>query len=284
MSVPFTFIAKKIVTSALLPPGLFIVLLLLSAMFVKRLRLWSIIFACIIYVSSIEPMAELLLRPLEDAFQPSSMEEIKKCDAYVVLGAGVRDNVPDINGTGALNTHALPRVITAYRLYQINKRPIILSGGRIFKRATEADIAATLLMSLGVPKRHIFKEDKSIDTAENAEYVKTIADKLKVRKIVLITSASHMRRSHLLFSNYFREIAPYPTDYQTSRNSYDLLSYLPDTQSLESVSMAVKEYLGVCWYYWGSHRLLGLTSPPPPAGPRPTSWVPRPPLLAPFGS
>jgi uncharacterized SAM-binding protein YcdF (DUF218 family) len=243
------FILKKILTAMFLPLGFIIILLLLCALFMrKRHRICAFILAALIYVLSINPTAELFMRPLEDAYEPASLAEVNTCDAYVVLGGGITENVPDIDGKGALSAYALPRVATAYRLYMRAKKPIIFSGGKIFNRAPEAEIAKRFLISLGVPSHHIITEEKSMDTYENAQYVKEIADRYQFKKIVLITSAFHMKRSYLLFNKRFQEIVPYPTDYQTSRGSYDVLSFLPNAGSLGLIEIAAKEYLGILFY------------------------------------
>jgi uncharacterized SAM-binding protein YcdF (DUF218 family) len=243
------FILKKIITSIFLPLGFVIILLLLFAFFMqKRFRTLMVILAVLIYVLSINPTAEIFMRPLEDAYKPASFVEVSTCDAYVVLGGGINENVPDIDGKGTLSSYALPRVMTAFRLYLKAKKPIIFSGGKIFDRAPEAEIARRFLISLGVPSYHIITEAKSIDTYENAQYVKEIADAHQFRKILLITSAAHMKRSYLLFNKRFKEIVPYPTDYRTSRGNYDVLSFLPNAWSLGLVEFAAKEYLGILFY------------------------------------
>jgi len=57
-----------------------------------------------------------------------------------------------------------------------------------------------------------------------------------------------MKRSYLLFNKQFNEVVPYPTDYRTSRGSYDVLSFLPNATSLGQVEIATKEYLGILFY------------------------------------
>ena len=117
------FILKKIITSIFLPLGFVIILLLLSGVFMKKkLRICAIILAVLIYVLSINPTAELFIRPLEDAYKPASLAEVATCDAYVVLGGGINENVPDIDGKGALSAYALPRVIDGIQaLYERQK-------------------------------------------------------------------------------------------------------------------------------------------------------------------
>ena len=245
------FIIKKLVTALLLPPGIFIVALLVTALFAKnKLRIWLFILAGLLYAVSIEPTARLFMMPLEDAYKLPTMTQVGQCDAYVVLGAGVIDNAPDITGPGALSEQALARVMAAYRLYRVHRKPIIFSGGKIFNKPAESDIAVKTFLSLGVQRGRIIKEDRSVDTAENARFVKEVADRQGIKKIVLITSAYHMKRSCMLFNRYFKdtEIVAYPAHYETSRGNYSLLSWLPDGDRLAISGMALKEYLGIAFY------------------------------------
>ncbi len=244
-----TFVLKKIITAMFLPVGFVILLFVFFALFFReRLRALVFTVALFIYVLSISPTADFLAGPLENAYSPPSLESLETCDAYVVLGGGINDNAPDISGKGTLSAFALPRVMTAYRLYVKTQKPIVFSGGRILGRTAEAEIAKRFLISLGVPPHHIIAEEKSVDTYENARYVKEIADQYQFKKIVLITSALHMKRSCLLFSKRFKEMVPYPTDYQSSRDRYDLLNFLPNAWNINIVEFAVKEYLGILYY------------------------------------
>jgi uncharacterized SAM-binding protein YcdF (DUF218 family) len=243
------FIVKKLITHCLLPPGIFIILLLIAFVFLKRrLRFVALLFALFIYVLSIGPTKDLLLVPLEDSFPVPAIETVKTGDAYVVLGGGIYDNAPDVDGKGTLSGDALARVLAAYKLYRISKKPVILSGGRILGRTAEADIAKRTLLSLGVGEKDIITESKSMDTYENAMFVKELCDAHKIKRIVLVTSAYHMKRSHLLFSRHFREIIPCPAGYITSRTKYDALSFLPSAAALADLSLAMKEYMGIAFY------------------------------------
>jgi len=243
------FILKKLITSAIVPPGCFIVMILISACFLKKKsRIFALSLAVLLYCSSIEPFSNLLLLPLENAYSPFTFTSIKDGNAYVVLGGGVKDNVPDIEKKGMVGNDALPRYVYAYRLYRINRKPIIISGGKIFKRSSEAEIAKKLLLSLGVDKDDILIEEKSRDTFENAKHVKELTEKHGIKKIILVTSAFHMKRSMLIFDKFFKETIPCPTGYNISKADYDLLSFLPNASSMESTAIALKEYMGILFY------------------------------------
>jgi uncharacterized SAM-binding protein YcdF (DUF218 family) len=243
------FILKKIITFSILPPGIFILLLLLGAIFLKkRLKLFLVSLAILLYIFSIEPTKDLLLVPLENAFKIPSINEVKTYDAYVVLGGGIYDNAPDIDGIGIPGEDALARIVCAFRLFRLSKKPIIFSGGSIGERKPESEVAKKLFLFMGIDENYIVSDNRSMDTFENAAYVKNLADKHKITKIVLITNAYHMKRSKMLFDKHFKEVLPFPTGYKTSRMKYDVFSYLPNAGNIAIISVAIKEYLGIIFY------------------------------------
>ncbi len=243
------FILKKIVTYALLPPGCFIVLLLLSVFLVrKRFKVVALLLAAILYLSTIAPVHDLLVVPLEDAYKIPSADEVKTGDVYVVLGGGVYDFAPDIDGKGALGGESLSRLACVYRLYRVDRKPIIYSGGALFNGQPETEVAKRVLLSLGVNEKDIIAEAESKDTYENAKLVKEATEKRKLNRIVLISSAFHMKRSKLLFDKFFKGAIPYPTAYRTSRTAYNVLGYLPDASNMAGAALALKEYMGILFY------------------------------------
>lgn len=244
-----TFVLKKIITYIILPPGIIILFLLISVIFVKkRLKLLVLILALALYVCSIEPTGNMLLMPLEYTYKPPPMEDIRKCDVYVVLGGGINENAPSIDGEGTLTSDALFRLFEAYRLYVIQKKPIIFSGGMVFGKKAEADVARRLLLSLGLIEKHVIAESQSKDTYENAKFVKQICETYKFKKILLVTNAYHMKRSTMLFKKYFHDAIPYPVGYKTQKKPYNILSFLPDASNISAISIALKEYMGILFY------------------------------------
>ncbi|MCX7858102.1 MAG: YdcF family protein [Deltaproteobacteria bacterium] len=242
------FFLKKILTPFFVPPGIFVTILVIISLFSrKNTRRLSIFLAILLYIFSIEPTKDAFLKPLEDAHPFPLLDEIRTCQAYVVLGATVREGVPELSGKGELSEEGYQRAVTAYRLYRIEKKSIILTGGSVSKRDEYSPYAKRFLSSLGVEGSDIILETRSRDTYENAKYTKDIAERLGIKKILLITNAYHMKRSYVLFSQYF-DVIPFPLGYKTSKRPYDLISFLPDASNLEGVACAIKEYLGLFYY------------------------------------
>ena len=57
-----------------------------------------------------------------------------------------------------------------------------------------------LLQVMGVPASAILQERESRDSHDNAVYTAAMLNRLGMKKILLVTSAFHMRRSEALFA------------------------------------------------------------------------------------
>ncbi len=243
------FLLKKIVTVLILPPGIFLLLLVAGIFFVKkRFRTFLFGLCLLLYLLSIEPTKDLLLLPLENRYPAPSLGKMHHASAIVVLGGGALENAPDIDGPGALTGDSLTRVVAAYRLHVHLKKPILVAGGALRGHKPEAEISRDVLYRLGVRREFVLAESKSRDTKENAQFAGAICKQRNWNRIVLVTSAYHMRRSLMLFHGLLDEIVPCPTDYKTFRGPYTYWSFFPDASNLTDTAIAVKEYLSILYY------------------------------------
>ena len=135
----------------------------------------------------------------------------------------------------------------AAQLFKQLKLPLIVSGGSPLRGKGEAEavVAARTLVSLGVPISYVVKEEESRNTWENAQL---IAEKYGYRRVILVTSAYHMRRSIKAFRDNGMEPVPAPTDYKPNRIPYKLIDYFPNAGSLGDLYRALHEYLGMLFY------------------------------------
>jgi uncharacterized SAM-binding protein YcdF (DUF218 family) len=243
------FFAKKAVTALLLPPGIFVLFLLLAALFIrKRIRVVLLGLALVLYLVSIEPVRDLIVLPLENAYPVPSWSELQRVDAIVVLGGGLIENAPDIDGPGVLTADSLARVLGAHRLHTALKKPIIVSGGPGSGGIPESEVSRKVLLRLGVRGELVLTETGSRDTSENARFTWDICEKRNWKRIALVTSAYHMKRATLLYEKLFGTVVPYPTEYRTARRGYSYFSFLPDASYLADIAVASKEYLGIIYY------------------------------------
>jgi uncharacterized SAM-binding protein YcdF (DUF218 family) len=236
----------KFIYSFLLPPGIYIILLLLfGCMMHKKNKLYGkilIAFTLLFYLLSTELVGELIIKSLEQRYQPPNHPN---GDVIVMLGGGATSDTPDINGLGQLSGSSANRLLTAVRLYKAIDAPIIVSGGKVFSDSgNEAEIAKRQLLSLGVPANEILIENKSLNTAQNAQYTKKLLDQFHFHKPILVTSAFHMYRSVKNFAKVGVTVEPYPTDYKTSKKTVIYPGkFVPS--DLSNLRTSLKEYLGL---------------------------------------
>lgn len=184
-------------------------------------------------------------------------EDAPKADAIVILGGGMGANTNVYKYAEMWG--GADRVWHAARLWKAGKAPIVIASGTGEREAT-----IPLLRDFGVPEAAIVVEDKARNTEENAKFVEDIlnrvehVDRVEGRrpKILLVTSAWHMRRSLLMFNKYAPrlEIIPAATDYEAlvrTGSGFGLGDMLPSVDCLVANSVCFKECIG----YWG-YRLF----------------------------
>lgn len=200
------------------------------------------------------PVSQKLIFDLENEYPPTLVESLPKVDAIVVLG-GMINPIPHYEKVELLSS--ADRLTDAVILWKNQKADfIIFTGGSgiLFQEdAIEAEYAQKFLISLNVPKEKIILESKSRNTFENAFYVSKILEEKKWKKILLITSAFHMKRALGCFQKFGIEVIPYPTDYRALRKVLNWDTFLPSVGALETSTIAIKEWLGIIAYYWSGY-------------------------------
>ncbi|OHE67784.1 MAG: hypothetical protein A2Z99_07750 [Treponema sp. GWB1_62_6] len=174
-------------------------------------------------------------------------------DVIVVLGGSTKP-AASIAGHIELND-AMERLIAAALLYRARIAPIILftggSGDISHPDDKEAPLAAELLKLMGVPREAILLEAESRNTHENATLSKPLLDSIGASRIVLVTSAWHMRRSAGIFGKAGYDFVPYAADSLVDPFSFPA-DLFPDAGALDRSTRIFRELAGVVAY-----RLLG---------------------------
>ena len=98
------------------------------------------------------------------------------------------------------------------------------------------------------PDGAIVQEGKSRDTYQNAVYTAQMLKELGIRRILLVTSAFHMRRAQALFVAQGLEVVPAPTDYQRLASPPLMSPWMPSVSDLWQSTYALHEIMGF-WVY-----------------------------------
>lgn len=256
----FLFLSK-LLPLFVYPLGLSCLLLLVALWLFWRRSRWTFVpilvaFLILVTTGNVR-FSNNLVKSLEWQYLPS--ENLPLAEAIVVLGGATRNDeppriIPDMSDRG-------DRLLYAAKLYKDGVAPlIILTGGRIQwygGESSEARSMATILELMGIPRDVMILESRSLNTYENAVYTKEILNKKNIKQILLVTSATHMPRSLAIFKKQGINAIPAPTDFMISeRNLIEnqfstesrILSYIPDTESLDRTTQALKEYIGTSIY------------------------------------
>lgn len=251
-----TYESGKLLSLLLYPlsQALLLGLLGLLAILLRRPRpaFWIIAAATgWLYICSTALFADFLMGILERDYPPQALPLAARADAIVLLGGAIRGDTQP--GTlGDLNQQA-DRLVHAAELYQAGRAPwLLVSGGGAEGVRTEAEIMSEILQVMGVPASAIVLEDKSRNTYQNAVLSAGILSARGMRRILLVTSAFHMRRSEALFAAQGLEVIPAPTDYQRLLAPAVVPGWLPSVSDLWQSTHALHELLG----YW-VYRLRG---------------------------
>jgi uncharacterized SAM-binding protein YcdF (DUF218 family) len=173
-------------------------------------------------------------------------------DAIVVLGGAVGPSVPPRVYPDL--TDASDRVWHAARLYQAGKAPIVVASGGTLpwkdQEFREADVMQRLLQSWGVPSDSVLLEGASAITYENARFTADLASERGIDRVLLVTSALHMRRALATFRSQDVNALPAATDYRVVEQHRTVLDLLPDAGALAGSTAAIREYVGFWVYEW----------------------------------
>ena len=184
---------------------------------------------------------------LERQYPSVPVAKLPQADAIVVLGGGLgsptRQTVYPELYPGA------DRGWQAARCFHAGKAPVILFSG-----VSEGPGMRQFLNDLGVPPGKILLEAESRNTFENGVFTREKLKALKAKKVILVTSAWHLRRAVMTFRQMGVEVIPSGCDYEAlSLQSWlcpmSVLYYLPSPDFLAKNSIVMKEHIGY-WAYW----------------------------------
>lgn len=239
----------KLLYAWLLPPGLFILALLVTCWRCRKIVRFSKVLPVIllIYLLSISAVSDRIIKPLEDYYPQPPLCELKEAQAIAILDGGSCGGVPDFDGEGQISMWAANRHFMGLRLHRALHLPIIFSGGLVYEESgVEAETAVRLYKTCGVEDKYLLADVQSRNTVENARFTRQLCEQNGFKKIILITSAYHMPRSVTLFRREGVDVIPYPTDYLTNKTLvFDAFAFTPNHHSVSLAAIAIKEYLGI---------------------------------------
>ena len=247
---------SKIATLLIYPLSLSLLGLVLAALLRRRgsntlASLLTLVAVLWLYFCSTEWGASTLMTPLEAAYPAFTDEELPRAEAIVVLGGAINGETR-FGQDGDFN-HAAERLWRAATLYLADKAPLlVLSGGtRVEGELPGSHLMAEKLVSIGLPRDALLQESESRTTRENGQQSYALLRQRDIQHILLVTSASHMRRASAVFVAQGFAVTAVATDHQTPLRVGPVPGWLPTVERLGRSTQAIHEWVG----YWVYDRL-----------------------------
>ena len=191
---------------------------------------------------SFQPISNAILSPLENSHK--ALIEIPKVNYILVLGSGHKSD-ESLSITSQVKMVGINRLVEGIRHYKnLENAKLIVSGYSVTDENSHAFMQEKLAISLGVKQEDIIRLDTPKDTKEEAiEAKKIVGD----NELILVTSASHMKRSFLLFKKEGLNVIASPTNHLAYED--DSYSAYFSAKNLRNCEMAIHEYLGLLYSY-----------------------------------
>lgn len=241
------FTIKKIISAFLLPIPIGLFLLLIAFVYLmlnshKKAKIFLFLGLSWFLFLSFQPISNAILSPLENSYK--SLIETPKVKYILVLGSGHKSD-ENLSITSQVKMVGINRLVEGIRHYKnLENAKIIVSGFSIDGGDSHALMQEKLAISLGVNPNDIIRLDSPKDTKEEAIEAKKIVND---NEFILVTSASHMKRSVLLFKKEGLNIIPSPTNHLAYQdNAYS--AYF-SAKNLRKAEMAIHEYIGLLYSY-----------------------------------
>lgn len=261
---------SKMLPYLIYPAGLITLMLCFGLLFCRKKESKNVIMALVllfVLICGNKLPGAYLIRKLEQAYPVYDGTET--ADAIVVLGGGTvtkSDPRPtvEINGGG-------DRILYAVKLFREKAAERIVLGGsyipwRDGQVETEegisspaSEMAELMTGMFSIPEESLILQDRSVNTYEEAVVDAALLRELGLRRVILVSSATHMRRAVPLFEKQGLEVIPAPTDFSFSDQEWEnLLRFdwktaytfiIPTIGNMETLQNAVREYLGYFVYH-----------------------------------
>ena len=233
-----------------LPTGITI-LLVLAGIVLRRRSLCALGIA-VLWLASTSLVGDAAMRAAEGWQVRKPASSIPECEAIVVLSGGRIQAPGDL---GVSEWADANRFYGGVELYKAGKAPLLIfTGGWVPWQPDarpEGDVLISYAMDLGIPRDGMLTTAKVVNTnAEARAVAHLLAERSGAKaehRVILVTSAFHMRRAQMLFARAGVETVPFPVDFKVSAGkSFTLVDLLP--RGPGQTETALREFYGLLYY------------------------------------
>lgn len=254
----------RILEALIEPIGFLWLLNLLAALYCTRKRHGRAALFCWFVAGAITlvgstPMPSQLLASLERPYASPQLDSLPSGDAVVMLGGVLGPSEHDVFHLDF--GEAVDRALTAAELLRKGKAPVLVLGGGGGRQNgpshapwKEAALLEGWLRSWGIPATNCLSLATSRNTRDEALQVRDLAQERKWQRVLLVTSAYHMKRAEAIFRQLGVPVVPVACDFigLGSLQREKPFNPIPTSGEFQKLDLYLHEQVG--WVYY---RLRG---------------------------
>jgi uncharacterized SAM-binding protein YcdF (DUF218 family) len=217
----------------------------------------------------------LLLAGLERPYRGTVLSTVPPGDAVVMLGGTHRRSPNDAFGLDL--TPCADRVVMAVELVRLGKgRALVLGGSQYWnghESRPDSELLQHWLQAWQLPGAPIFSLGINASTYEEAVHTRALMKEQGWHRVILVTSAFHMKRAEAVFATQGVPVVCVACDFQASPGEsapdqhgigFDLI---PRIEGFQALGLYLHEQAG--WLQYRSRGWISAVRPENPAEPAP---------------
>lgn len=195
-----------------------------------------------------------LLAKVENRYPQPTPEQLANADAIICLGGGVEPSLTE--PTGMHLVRGADRFATALSMSLSGMAPVLVLGGGGYPHKgeliSEADALRDHLAQFPGIGFQVVSLGVCANTRDESLKVAELVQQQGWKKVLLVTSASHMPRSVATFEKTGVPVVPVPCHYLSSFNRVGDIDWLhmPYAGSFELFDSWFHEFIGTWIYQW----------------------------------
>jgi uncharacterized SAM-binding protein YcdF (DUF218 family) len=259
------FLASIQLLDALVQPigWLWLLMVLATALLLwkRRLRMAAVpgLFSVLVWVIGGSSLPFVLVASLERPYRGTVLTNVPNCDAVVMLGGTHRRSPYDAFGLDL--TACADRVVMAVELTRAGKGKALLLGGSQYwddtRARPESELLQRWLQAWQVPAAPVFSLGINDNTYEEAIHTRALMKEKGWNRVILVTSAFHMKRAEAVFATQGVPAICVACDFQASPgettadpNGGSRFDLVPRIEGFQALGLYLHEKAGWVLYRW----------------------------------
>jgi len=236
----------KILPALLSPYSLFLACIIIGLVKRKYLIIWAALIGVLIL--SMPVVSSFLFAQLETVGSRKTPEDVYPADAIVVL-SGMTQSIR--TAKGIISEWKDPdRFFGGMELIKAKKAPVIIfTKGKLPWKIgpPESELLEATAIGMGVHPQQILVTGEVENTEDESREVKKIMQS-RGNRIILVTSAFHIRRATINFEKEGLDVQAYPVDFKSGEYALTPMDFSPNPNALATTEKCVRELIGTVYY------------------------------------